>query len=101
MRIEVSFINASSSFLISSIFSTSSSFSLSSLFVNKDLPIRPSIDDVESISFGRKAKKRGVGSRGVPHRLNSEERTEFELAKKRKYLVLKGSGFREERGDYD
>ena len=49
----------------------------------KDLPIRPSLDDVEKISYGQAAKKRGIGSRGVPHRLNAEERSEWDLAKKR------------------
>lgn len=73
-------------------------FSLFS-YANKDLDIRPSIDDVEKISYGQKAKKRGVGSRGVPHRLNQEERLEWDLAKKRGYLVLKGTGFRKERQD--
>ena len=61
--------------------------------------IRPSIDDVERISKGLAAKKRGTGSRGVPHRLNAEERIEWEIAKKKKYVVLSGSGWRKERGD--
>ena len=61
--------------------------------------IRPSIDDVERISKGLAAKRRGTGSRAVPHRLNAEERIEWEIAKKKKYLVLSGSGWRKERGD--
>jgi len=61
--------------------------------------IRPSLDDVERISKGLAAKKRGTGSRAVPHRLNAEERIEWEIAKKKKYLVLSGSGWRKERGD--
>ena len=40
-----------------------------------------------------------VGSRTVPHRLNEAERKEWDLAKKRKYLQLRGSGWRRERGD--
>ena len=79
------------------------SFSVSSSNIvgigNTDLPIRPSLDDVEKISYGQAAKRRGIGSRGVPHRLNSEERLEWDLAKKRKFLVLRGTGFRKERGD--
>ena len=59
--------------------------------------IRPSLDDVERISRGQAAKKRGVGSRGVPHRLNQAERKEWDLAKQRKYLMLRGTGWRKER----
>lgn len=44
---------------------------------------RPSIDDVERLSRGEGAKRRGVGSREVPHRLNADERVQFDLAKKR------------------
>jgi hypothetical protein len=58
---------------------------------------RPSLDDVERISFGKAAKKRGTGSRGVCHRLNADERAEWDLAKKRGYLVLRGTGYRKER----
>lgn len=61
--------------------------------------IRPSIDDVEKISFGQAAKKRGTGSRAVPHRLNADERKEWDFAKKKRYIVLRGSGWRKERGD--
>ena len=32
---------------------------------------RPSLDDIERISKGQAAKSRGVGSRQVPHRLNT------------------------------
>lgn len=35
---------------------------------------RPSLDDVERLSRGQAAKKRGTGSRGVCHRLNESER---------------------------
>ena len=41
----------------------------------------------------------GVGSRAVPHRLNSQERKEWDLAKRRRYLLLRGTGWRKERGD--
>jgi hypothetical protein len=60
---------------------------------------RPSLDDVERISYGQAAKKRGVGSRSVPHRLNASERKEWELAKKRAFVLLRGTGWRKERGD--
>lgn len=62
-------------------------------------PARPSLDDVERISKGLAAKKRGVGSRNVPHRLNEEERIEWNLCKQRQFLILRGTGFRRERGD--
>lgn len=61
--------------------------------------IRPSLDDVERISKGLAANRRGTGSRGVPHRLNSLERAQWDIAKKKKFLVLRGSGYRKERGD--
>ena len=31
---------------------------------------RPDVSDVERISWGKPAKKKGTGSRGIPHRLN-------------------------------
>lgn len=40
----------------------------------KSDPGRPSLDDVERLSRGQAAKKRGTGSRGVCHRLNESER---------------------------
>eukprot|EP01041_Mallomonas_annulata_P012158 gene12158-25511_t len=61
--------------------------------------VRPSLDDVERISWGLAARKRGTGSRAVPHRLNAVERVEWEFAKKRRYLLLRGTGWRKERGD--
>jgi len=60
---------------------------------------RPSLDDIERISKGLAATKRGVGSRMVPHRLNNAERIEWDLAKSRKFLQLRGTGWRKERGD--
>jgi hypothetical protein len=74
-------------------------FSISKLMFSKKVDIRPSLDDIERISYGQAAKRRGVGSRAVPHRLNAEERREWVIAKKRRYLALKGSGWRKERGD--
>lgn len=69
------------------------------LMMVKKSDVRPSLDDVERISKGQAAKKRGTGSRGVPHRLNEAERKEWDLAKKRRFLLLRGSGWRKERGD--
>jgi hypothetical protein len=80
----------------------SSSSSLSSSLqdvIDKSLKIRPSIDDIEKISYGQAAKRRGTGSRAVPHRLNNLERKEWDLAKRRRYLLLRGTGWRKERGD--
>ena len=59
---------------------------------------RPTLDDVERISRGDAAKRRGTGSRMVPHRLNQLERKEWDLSKKRRYMLLRGSGYRKERG---
>ena len=67
------------------------------LFASK-IGVRPSLDDVERISRGDAAKRRGTGSRMVPHRLNQLERKEWVLAKKRRFLLLRGSGYRKERG---
>ena len=69
----------------------------SRLFASKT-GVRPSLDDVERISRGDAAKRRGTGSRMVPHRLNQLERKEWVLAKKRRFLLLRGSGYRKERG---
>ena len=52
---------------------------------------------MERISKGQAAKKRGVGSRSVCHRLNEMERKEFELAKKLGFVQLRGTGYRRER----
>jgi len=60
---------------------------------------RPSMDDVIRISWGKPAKHKGVGSRGVPHRLNAEERLVFDLAAARGFLEVGGSGWRKERRD--
>lgn len=70
-----------------------------SLYMSRKLSIRPSLDDIERISRGQAATKRGVGSRAVPHRLNALERKEWDLAKRRRYLLVRGTGWRKERGD--
>ena len=69
------------------------------ILMAKKSSVRPTIDDIEKISRGQAAKKRGTGSRAVPHRLNEKERIEFDLAKKRRYVSLRGTGWRAERGD--
>lgn len=63
------------------------------------LSSRPSLDDVERLSKGQAAtrKGKGKGSRKVCHRLNEMERKEFDLAKQRGYLQLRGTGYRKER----
>jgi hypothetical protein len=60
---------------------------------------RPTIQDVERISFGKPAKKKGTGSRGVPHRLNEEERKLFDQARRKGFLEVGGSGWRSQRRD--
>eukprot|EP00600_Ochromonadales_sp_CCMP1393_P008818 CAMPEP_0174953828 /NCGR_PEP_ID=MMETSP0004_2-20121128/76_1 /TAXON_ID=420556 /ORGANISM="Ochromonas sp., Strain CCMP1393" /LENGTH=172 /DNA_ID=CAMNT_0016201555 /DNA_START=130 /DNA_END=645 /DNA_ORIENTATION=+ len=69
------------------------------LGAKKVADVRPTIEDIERISKGQAAKRRGTGSRAVPHRLNNAERKEWELAKTRRFLQLRGSGWRKERGD--
>jgi len=76
--------------------SKSSTSSITRLLSNK---VRPALDDVERISRGQAAKRRGTGSRAVPHRLNAAERIEWQIAKQRRYLQLRGTGYRNERGD--
>lgn len=58
---------------------------------------RPSTSDVERISWGKPAKKKGTGSRGVPHRLNEEERKQFDMAIRKGFLQIHGSGWRKQR----
>jgi len=56
---------------------------------------RPTVSDVERISWGKPAKKKGTGSRGVPHRLNHEdERRQFDQARRKGFLEVGGSGWR-------
>ena len=58
---------------------------------------RPDKQDVERISWGKPAKKKGTGSRGVPHRLNQEERFLFDQARVKGFLEVAGSAWRAER----
>ena len=59
---------------------------------------RPSLDDVDKISRGQGARVRGTGSRAVPHRLNRDERAEYERAQRKGFLELRSNaGYRKER----
>ena len=58
---------------------------------------RPTLADVERLSRGEAATRRGIGSRQVPHRLNADERTAYALAVKRGFAVVTGRGMRRER----
>lgn len=58
---------------------------------------RPTTSDVERISWGKPAKIKGTGSRGVPHRLNEEERVLFDQARRKGFLEVAGSGWRAQR----
>eukprot|EP00980_Cylindrotheca_fusiformis_P022311 scaffold9191_cov114-Cylindrotheca_fusiformis.AAC.6 len=60
---------------------------------------RPTINDVERISWGKPARMKGTGSRGVPHRLNVEERLLFDQARRKGFLEVAGSGWRAKRRD--
>jgi hypothetical protein len=60
---------------------------------------RPTINDVERISWGKPAKNKGTGSRGVPHRLNDEERFLFDQARRKGFLEINASGWRKQRRD--
>jgi hypothetical protein len=60
---------------------------------------RPDVSDVEKISFGMPAKKKRTGSRGVPHRLNEDERRSFDQARRKGFLEVTGSAWRKERSD--
>ena len=58
---------------------------------------RPTLDDVDRISWGKPAKKKSTGSRGVPHRLNEEERKLYDFGRQKGFLEIPGSGWRKER----
>jgi len=58
---------------------------------------RPSLDDVERLSQGLRAKNRGAGSRGICHRLNQEERKLYLMAKQKGYLNTQGNSYRHSR----
>ena len=60
---------------------------------------RPDVRDVERISWGQPAKKKGTGSRGIPHRLNDDERQSFDRARRDGYLQVIGSAYRSQRRD--
>jgi len=61
---------------------------------------RPTLDDVERISWGKKAKRKGTGSRNIPHRLEHEyERFAFDQGRRKGYVEIIGSGWRSERRD--
>ena len=60
---------------------------------------RPTMDDVDRISWGRNAKKKGTGSRGVPHRLNDDERSLYDIARRKGFVEIGGSGWRRQRSD--
>jgi hypothetical protein len=77
----------------------SGSTSSSSLKSASSAVYRPTSDDVERISRGLASKKRGTGSRAVPHRLNEEERTLYQIAQRKGFCEIGGSGYRRERGD--
>jgi hypothetical protein len=64
---------------------------------NKVAVCRISRDDVERLSRGQPSKRRGYGSRNVPHRLNEQEREELERAARKGYLTLSGGGNRRTR----
>ncbi|GKY93683.1 hypothetical protein MPSEU_000335500 [Mayamaea pseudoterrestris] len=57
----------------------------------KDTSLRRiSRDDVERLSRGQPSKRKGYGSRNVPHRLNDEERSEFDRAARKGFLTVNG-----------
>ena len=58
---------------------------------------RVSLDDVQRLSEGKAAKRRGYGSRQIPHRLNQEERIQYNIAKEKGFLTIKSTGYRRER----
>ena len=58
---------------------------------------RPTADDVDRISWGKPAKKKMTGSRGVPHRLNDEERRLYDFARRKGFVEIGGSGWRKQR----
>lgn len=60
---------------------------------------RPDVRDVEKISWGMPAKKKRTGSRGVPHRLNEDERRSFDQARRQGFLQVSGSSWRSQRRD--
>ena len=49
---------------------------------------------VERIIYGKPAKKKRTGSRGVPQRLNQEERFLYDQGRKKGFLEVAGSAWR-------
>lgn len=78
---------------LNTLFSTTSDLSWQS----REKCWRPTVEDVERISWGKPAKKKGTGSRGVPHRLNEDERILFDQARRKGFLEIGGSGWRSQR----
>jgi hypothetical protein len=63
------------------------------------LPGRITRDDVDRLSKGQPAKRKGSGSRNVPHRLNAQEQEGLVRAARKGYVSLHGAtGFRRTRG---
>ncbi|KAF8071014.1 hypothetical protein HT031_001095 [Scenedesmus sp. PABB004] len=60
-------------------------------------PWRPEPDDVDRLSRGDGAKRRGTGNFNIPHRLNADERPVYEAAKKKGFLAVRGTGYRKAR----
>lgn len=54
---------------------------------------RPTISDVERISRGLAAKRRGTGSRGVRHRLDHAGWRQFGIGRRKGFLEILGSGW--------
>lgn len=77
----------------------SSSTSLCTFWRSNQECWRPDVRDVERISFGQPAKKKGTGSRGIPHRLNEDERRSFDQARRQGFLQVTGSAWRSQRSD--
>ena len=71
--------------------------SITSSITMKQKVFRPSLNDVDRISLGKGAQRRGTGSRYVPHRLNQDERQLYNHAKENNYLVVKGTAYRRRR----
>lgn len=58
---------------------------------------RISRDDVDRLSRGQPSKRKGYGSRNVPHRLNEPELAELDRAASKGYLTVTGTGNRRPR----
>ena len=65
---------------------------------NSNNPLRRiSRDDVDRLSRGQPSKRKGYGSRNVPHRLNEPELAELDRAAIKGYLTVTGTGNRRPR----